>query len=100
MSVFFISTLFLRCILYSLLSLYPHNFFFVLQVLTDASLRAEWLVEVKAMADRIQSMRDQLVVNLAACGSMRDWSHIKKQIGMFCFTGLTKAQVMYDTVKN
>lgn len=63
------------------------------EVLTDPALRSEWLVEVKGMADRISSMRSQLVDNLKQCGSQRDWSHIKKQIGMFCFTGLTKPQV-------
>ena len=30
---------------------------------------------------------------LEAAGSTRDWSHISKQIGMFCYTGLTGEQV-------
>jgi aspartate aminotransferase len=66
------------------------------EVLTDPALRAEWFVEVKGMADRIQSMRVQLVANLKNFGSTRDWSHIQKQIGMFCYTGLSKAQVRLD----
>ena len=45
------------------------------------------------MADRIISMRDQLKANLAKEGSVKDWSHITEQIGMFCFTGMTPQQV-------
>ena len=56
--------------------------------------RAEWLVDVKGMADRIISMRTQLKDNLAKEGSIKDWSHITDQIGMFCFTGLTPSQVI------
>jgi aspartate aminotransferase, mitochondrial len=59
----------------------------------DAELRAEWRREVKLMADRIITMREQLVKALKELGSTRDWSHITKQIGMFCFSGLTPDQV-------
>lgn len=45
------------------------------------------------MADRIMSMRTALESALKKCGSTRDWSHISKQIGMFCYTGLNEAQV-------
>lgn len=45
------------------------------------------------MADRIISMRTKLVDNLKQLGSKKDWSHITKQIGMFCFTGLNPEQV-------
>jgi len=62
-------------------------------ILNDEALRAQWLVEVKGMADRIISMRDQLTTNLIKEGSTRDWSHINDQIGMFCYTGLTVEQV-------
>jgi len=59
----------------------------------DAELRSQWHKEVKFMADRIISMRTKLVDNLKQLGSKKDWSHINKQIGMFCFTGLTPEQV-------
>lgn len=62
-------------------------------ILNDEALRAQWLVEVKGMADRIISMRDQLTNNLIKEGSTRDWAHINDQIGMFCYTGLTVEQV-------
>ena len=32
----------------------------ILQVMTNPELRAEWLVDVKTMADRIITMRTQL----------------------------------------
>ena len=37
-------------------------------VLTNEELRAQWLVEVKGMADRIISMREQLRGNLEKLG--------------------------------
>jgi len=38
-------------------------------------------------------MRAELKNNLSKEGSTKDWSHITNQIGMFCFTGMTPAQV-------
>ncbi|KAJ2776899.1 aspartate transaminase aat1 [Coemansia javaensis] len=63
------------------------------EVLTSAPLRAEWLGEVRAMADRIIAMRTALRARLEGLGSARSWAHITDQIGMFCYTGLTPAQV-------
>jgi len=51
------------------------------------------LQDVKGMADRIISMRTQLVSNLKSEGSKHNWQHIADQIGMFCFTGLKVDQV-------
>jgi len=62
-------------------------------ILGDASLTETWRREVKIMADRIIDMRAILVEELKKCGSKHDWSHITNQIGMFCYTGLTAAQV-------
>ncbi|KAM7436352.1 Aspartate aminotransferase [Porites harrisoni] len=62
-------------------------------VLSDSELRPQWEQEVKGMADRIISMRQQLVDNLKKEGSSHNWSHITEQIGMFCFTGLKPDQV-------
>lgn len=63
------------------------------EILTNPSLRSQWLKDVKGMADRIISMRQLLRSNLAKEGSSRDWAHITDQIGMFCFTGMAPAQV-------
>ena len=58
------------------------------------------------MADRIITMRTSLAsllkkkgVLMLACarficaGSVKDWSHVTTQIGMFCFSGLSPEQV-------
>lgn len=63
------------------------------RILTQPDLRAIWLKEVKFMADRIITMRQQLVDNLKQNGSKKNWQHITDQIGMFCFTGLNQQQV-------
>jgi len=65
----------------------------VANILNDPELTSLWRKEVKVMADRIITMRQQLVDNLQKLGSKKDWSHITRQIGMFCFTGLTPEQV-------
>ena len=69
-------------------------------ILRDEQLYKLWESEVKHMADRIIQMRDRLYDNLVGQNTPGEWSHIKKQIGMFryvlktfCFcdgeTGLT-----------
>jgi len=62
-------------------------------ILTNPELRAQWLVDVKLMADRIITMRQDLKDNLEKLGSVHNWQHITDQIGMFCFTGLKPEQV-------
>ena len=64
------------------------------EILTDENLKQEWFGDVKGMADRIINMRAQLTNGLIKFGSSHDWSHINNQIGMFCFTGMTKDQVI------
>lgn len=70
-----------------------HGARIVTEILGDSTLKAQWLQEVKGMADRIISMRTTLQENLAKQGSTKNWSHITDQIGMFCFTGLQPPQV-------
>lgn len=54
----------------------------------------EWKQEMEMMAGRIKSVRQKLYDSLSAKDkSGKDWSYILKQIGMFSFTGLNKAQV-------
>nr|XP_018901597.1 PREDICTED: aspartate aminotransferase, mitochondrial [Bemisia tabaci] len=65
----------------------------VTEILGNADLKAQWLKEVKGMADRIISVRQQLKSNLEKEGSTKNWNHITDQIGMFCFTGLQAPQV-------
>merc|ERR1712066_745850 len=65
----------------------------VTELLSDPQLKAEWLKDVKGMADRIISMRAMLKEGLKKEGSTRNWSHITDQIGMFCYTGMNQQQV-------
>ena len=61
-------------------------------ILKDPKLRAQWLKDVKGMADRIISMRTKLRDGLKREGSSRNWQHIVDQIGMFRFTGMNQEQ--------
>ncbi|XP_016962119.1 aspartate aminotransferase, mitochondrial isoform X1 [Drosophila biarmipes] len=63
------------------------------EILNNEDLRAQWLKDVKLMADRIINVRSQLKNNLEKLGSSQNWDHIVNQIGMFCFTGLKPEQV-------
>ncbi|RCI14347.1 hypothetical protein L249_6061 [Ophiocordyceps polyrhachis-furcata BCC 54312] len=63
------------------------------KVMASHNLRQEWLSELKQMADRIIKMRSLLRENLEKLGSVHDWSHITKQIGMFAYTGLSPAHM-------
>jgi len=62
-------------------------------IMSDPQLKAEWELEVKEIRDRIHRMRNLFVDTLRAKGVAGDFSFIKKQNGMFSFSGLTKAQV-------
>lgn len=62
-------------------------------ILKDEALTKLWHKDITIMSSRVISMRQALVDHLKACGSKRDWSHVTKQIGMFCFSGLTPEQV-------
>ena len=70
-----------------------HGARIVAAVLSDPALEAKWRAECKEMADRIIAMRAALRGALAAAGSTRDWSHVTDQIGMFCYTGMSEAEV-------
>ncbi|CAL9084358.1 unnamed protein product [Musa textilis] len=74
-----------------------HGASIVATILKDRELYHEWTIELKAMADRIINMRQQLFDALRARGMPGDWSHIIKQIGMFTFTGLNTEQVTFMT---
>ncbi|XP_057468028.1 aspartate aminotransferase, cytoplasmic isoform X1 [Actinidia eriantha] len=74
-----------------------HGASIVATILKDRNMYDEWTVELKAMADRIISMRHKLFEALRAKDTPGDWSHIIKQIGMFTFTGLNSEQVAFMT---
>lgn len=69
----------------------------VTRLLTQPKLFSQWKEDVQGMSYRIQDMRKALRQELETLqtpppAAAQDWSHITKQIGMFCFTGLTSAQ--------
>lgn len=65
----------------------------VTAILTDATLRAQWVAEVNAMRDRINGMRRLFVETLAAKNVPGNFDFITRQKGMFSFSGLTKDHV-------
>ena len=71
-----------------------HGFSVVATILSDAELRAQWELEVKAMRERLSGLRTSFADTLAAKGVKQDFGFIKRQKGMFSFSGLSKAQVL------
>ncbi len=71
-----------------------HGARIVAEVLSDPALKQQWADECKAMAHRIKDMRTLLRQKLEAGNPAKSWKHVTDQIGMFCFTGLSKEQVL------
>uniref|UniRef100_A0A5B7A105 Aspartate aminotransferase n=1 Tax=Davidia involucrata TaxID=16924 RepID=A0A5B7A105_DAVIN len=70
-----------------------HGARIVANVVGNPALFNEWKEEMELMAGRIKNVRQKLYDSLSAKEkSAKDWSFILKQIGMFSFTGLNKAQ--------
>ena len=59
-------------------------------ILTDPSLRAQWVEELKGMSKRISEMRVLLQKELLERDTEGNWSHITSQRGMFSYTGVSK----------
>jgi aspartate/tyrosine/aromatic aminotransferase len=69
-----------------------HGARIVSKVLGNPQLAKEWKDELKAVSQRIISMRKVLREELIALGTKGTWDHIVNQIGMFSYTGLTPKQ--------
>ncbi len=69
-----------------------HGASLVAGVLDSAELRARWEQELGGMRTRIHAMRASLVERLAAHGATQ-FDFIRRQAGMFSYSGLSKAQV-------
>lgn len=65
----------------------------VATVLSDATLKAQWLAEVEAMRLRISAMRHELVNVLREAVPGHNFDYLLQQRGMFSYTGLSAAQV-------
>jgi len=70
-----------------------HGARIVKTILSDPALLKEWKVELEKMSGRIIKCRDLLFDELQRLGTPGSWVHIKSQIGMFSYTGLTVDQV-------
>ena len=62
-------------------------------IVHDEQLRAQWLVELAAMRERIAGLRRLVVEKIVDAGIERDFSFIERQRGMFSFLGITVDQV-------
>jgi len=63
-------------------------------ILADDKLRAEWLVELKDMRDRLTAMRGLLYSALLEKALGHDFSHLVRAKGMFCFLGISAENVV------
>jgi aspartate aminotransferase len=69
-------------------------------VLSDAKLYPSWLAELRAMADRLRSVREKLFDMITnKLKTPGDWSHIKLATGMYCTLLLPSGQVEALTSK-
>jgi aspartate/tyrosine/aromatic aminotransferase len=62
-------------------------------ILNDASLKANWLIELAEMRERLKRMRSLLNDALRDKAPDHDFSHLVRARGMFCFLGITPAEV-------
>lgn len=69
-----------------------HGATLVSAVLASDELRAQWLLELGGMRERIHAMRAALVNRLAELGAP-EFGFIQQQAGMFSYSGLSAAQV-------
>jgi aromatic-amino-acid transaminase len=65
----------------------------VATVLATPELRQLWEQELAGMRVRIKEMRDSFVKKLKEKAPAHDFEFVREQIGMFSYSGLSKAQV-------
>lgn len=70
-----------------------HGAAVVAMILGDSELSAVWRSELSTMRDRIIEMRQLLHDALRESAPGHDFSHLVRANGMFCFLGITEAQV-------
>lgn len=70
-----------------------HGAAVVSTILNDADLRSAWLLELAEMRERLRDMRVVLNDALVRKAPQRDFSHLIRATGMFCFLGVSEAQV-------
>ncbi|WVF68585.1 hypothetical protein IAT40_003354 [Kwoniella sp. CBS 6097] len=70
------------------------------QILSDAKLFPAWLAEIKAMSDRLRSVKEKLFDLLTnKLKTPGTWLHLKRASGMYCTALLPPSQVEALTAK-
>lgn len=72
-----------------------HGGLIVRTILTNETLRRQWVAELDGMRNHIAAIRTRFVADLAEHGVPGDYSFIARQKGMFSFSGLSDAQVRF-----
>ena len=62
-------------------------------ILNDTDLRNDWRDELAGMRNRMKEMRKLIVGGLGKTAPDRDFSHIERANGMFCYLGVSPEQV-------
>jgi aspartate aminotransferase len=70
-----------------------HGAAIVSTILNDGELTLTWQTELAEMRERLRDMRVLLNDALLAKAPDHDFSHLVRATGMFCFLGITEAQV-------
>ncbi len=70
-----------------------HGAAIVSVVLNDTSLTAKWHAELAQMRNRLRDMRALLNAALQEKAPGRDFSHLVRATGMFCFLGISTDQI-------
>ena len=70
-----------------------HGAAVVSRILNETALRTEWQEELSGMRARLQGMRSLLAGELRRAAPDRDFSHIERTTGMFCYLGISAEQV-------
>lgn len=65
----------------------------VTTILNDTDLRNDWLAELSGMRKRMKEMRKLIVAGLGKTAPDKDFSHIERANGMFCYLGVSPEQV-------
>ncbi|KAK4687119.1 hypothetical protein P7C73_g3003, partial [Tremellales sp. Uapishka_1] len=72
----------------------PWGAYVAYALLSDQKLYPAWLAEIKAMADRLRSVREKLYDIIAnKLKTPGTWFHFKRATGMYCSTMLPPSQV-------
>jgi len=71
-----------------------HGAAVVSKIINDPELKSEWLAELSAIRTRLKQMRKLLVEELYRTAPTKDFSHIERTTGMFCYLGVSSEQVV------